>query len=219
MASTTSKMALVVWDKLSDVFAHDTIRQNLLKIDVHDHTVGKGTQISSAGIKDGAITNIKLAAGVGDTAYREVAMGRAYANASNGSTEGPLAPSNPPALPQTGEAGVFYFDPADWGVSAGQTGKLRFTGHVASNSVNPATYFVFSLHPVTSHTNGTLTKGASLGSSGQIALGANAISSTFVVSSIVVPPAGLYVMYCTFGALLPASSTVAFYSRLLIRNG
>lgn len=62
MALITPQMSLRVWDQLGDNYDHTQLADNWSKVDNHDHTTGKGPQIPTAGIKDGAITPNKLAA-------------------------------------------------------------------------------------------------------------------------------------------------------------
>lgn len=52
----TPRMSLKVWNAGSDPYDHEQLADNFLKLDIHDHSQGRGTQIPSAGIVDGAIT-------------------------------------------------------------------------------------------------------------------------------------------------------------------
>jgi hypothetical protein len=61
MSFVTQKMGLRVWDQLSDPYNHSQMADNMAKIDLHDHTPGRGIPIPTEGISDGAITNAKLA--------------------------------------------------------------------------------------------------------------------------------------------------------------
>jgi hypothetical protein len=56
-------MGLAIWNLISDRYNHDQQADNMAKIDFHDHSPGRGIQIGSEGIKDGAITAIKIAPG------------------------------------------------------------------------------------------------------------------------------------------------------------
>lgn len=60
MALTTPKMGLRAWDQPSDAFDHDQLADNMAKLDFHDHSPGRGQQIPTEGIRDGAITSAKL---------------------------------------------------------------------------------------------------------------------------------------------------------------
>jgi hypothetical protein len=62
MSLTTPKMSLHVWDQLNDLYDHVQQANNWAKVDLHDHTPGRGVQIPTEGIFDGAITAAKLAA-------------------------------------------------------------------------------------------------------------------------------------------------------------
>lgn len=62
MAFTTPNMGLKVWNLLSDPYDHDQLAGNWVKLDRHDHGVNGGQQISTAGLADGAVTGVKIAA-------------------------------------------------------------------------------------------------------------------------------------------------------------
>lgn len=63
MALTTPNMSLNVWDQLTDPYDHNQLATNWAKVDQHDHSSGKGAQIPTAGIQDGAVTAAKIAPG------------------------------------------------------------------------------------------------------------------------------------------------------------
>ncbi len=56
-------MGLIIWDLATDDWNWEQMRTNLARIEFHDHAFGRGTQIPTEGIKDGAITAPKLAPG------------------------------------------------------------------------------------------------------------------------------------------------------------
>lgn len=60
MARTSPKIGLTVWTDLTDPYDHDQLADNWLKVDQHDHSEGRGVQVSTNGIFDGAITGEKL---------------------------------------------------------------------------------------------------------------------------------------------------------------
>ena len=64
MAITTSNMGLRVWDQLNDPYDHDQLANNWAKVDLHDHTPGRGIQIPTEGIADGAVTSDKISSSV-----------------------------------------------------------------------------------------------------------------------------------------------------------
>lgn len=61
MPDISTNMGLRVWDQTSDLYDHDQLADNWYKVDLHDHTPGRGKQIPAEGIEDGAITSVKLA--------------------------------------------------------------------------------------------------------------------------------------------------------------
>lgn len=56
-------MGLQIWDQLTDPYDHNQLAGNWDKVDQHDHSSGRGVQIPTGGIADGAITAAKIAAG------------------------------------------------------------------------------------------------------------------------------------------------------------
>lgn len=60
MAFSTPNMSLMAWNNASDPYDHDELSDNFLKLDQHDHSVGKGVQIGTGGIADHAITEDKI---------------------------------------------------------------------------------------------------------------------------------------------------------------
>lgn len=61
MATTTTNMSLQSWDQVGDIYDHAQLAGNWSKVDQHDHTSGKGKQVPTGGIEDGAVTAVKLA--------------------------------------------------------------------------------------------------------------------------------------------------------------
>lgn len=61
MPDISTNMGLRVWDQTSDLYDHDQLADNWYKVDLHDHTPGRGIQIPTEGIEDAAITSDKLA--------------------------------------------------------------------------------------------------------------------------------------------------------------
>ena len=61
MATTLPNMSLRQWNLASDPFSRAELADNFQKLDDHDHTTGKGVQVPSGGIANGAVTNAKLA--------------------------------------------------------------------------------------------------------------------------------------------------------------
>lgn len=124
-------MSLKVWNSEADPYSHEELADNFLKLDQHDHSPGKGTQIPSAGLAPGAVTGDKIAAGTLAT----VNLGEALANAlvptaSVLAYAGTIAPSGfvfCDGAPYDGSVGTIYN--ALWnqlGVSFGGTGQSAF---------------------------------------------------------------------------------------------
>jgi hypothetical protein len=59
MAYVTPRMSLKVWNSSSDPYDHEQLADNLLKLDSHDHTESRGTQIPTGGLADGSVTVAK----------------------------------------------------------------------------------------------------------------------------------------------------------------
>lgn len=53
MARTTINLGLRLWDQLLDDYNNQQLADNFAKIDVHDHSPGRGVQISAAGLAAG----------------------------------------------------------------------------------------------------------------------------------------------------------------------
>lgn len=64
MAISSPNMSLLIWNQGTDQYDHAQLANNWAKVDEHDHTSGKGIQIPTGGIADGAITSPKIASGV-----------------------------------------------------------------------------------------------------------------------------------------------------------
>lgn len=64
---TTPNLGLKVWNLSSDPYNSAQLADNWARVDEHDHTNGKGMQIPTAGIADGAITAPKLASSITTT--------------------------------------------------------------------------------------------------------------------------------------------------------
>lgn len=60
MAVNSPNMGLKVWNLLTDPYDHAQLAENWAKVDQHNHESGKGVQIPTGGIKDGAVTKAKL---------------------------------------------------------------------------------------------------------------------------------------------------------------
>ncbi len=63
MSIVSPSMGLAIWNLPGDLYNHDQQADNMAKIDFHDHAPGRGQQIGTEGLKDGAITAAKIAPG------------------------------------------------------------------------------------------------------------------------------------------------------------
>lgn len=61
MAFNSLKMNLRIWDLDDDPYAHDELAGNWNKVDLHDHSPGKGVLIGTTGIQNAAITGALIA--------------------------------------------------------------------------------------------------------------------------------------------------------------
>lgn len=57
----TLNMGLRAWDAGGDPYDHSQLANNFTAIDQHNHTTGRGVQIPSGGLADGAVTGQKIA--------------------------------------------------------------------------------------------------------------------------------------------------------------
>jgi len=60
---TTPNLGLKVWNLTTDPYDSGQLADNWARVDEHDHTSGKGKQILTGAIADGAVTAAKLATG------------------------------------------------------------------------------------------------------------------------------------------------------------
>lgn len=65
MALTTPKMGLRTWNLPGDPYDHNQLTDNFAKVDYHDHTLGRGVQLTTASIANGAITKALLDPSIG----------------------------------------------------------------------------------------------------------------------------------------------------------
>lgn len=56
----TPRMSLKVWNSSSDPYDHEQLADNFLRLDQHDHTPGRGAQITGASIAEGSITSAHI---------------------------------------------------------------------------------------------------------------------------------------------------------------
>jgi hypothetical protein len=76
MGFVTPRMSLQVWNASSDPYDHEQLADNFLKLDQHDHSQGRGSQIPGAGIQSGAITSDHIYPGsIGEDALAANSVG------------------------------------------------------------------------------------------------------------------------------------------------
>lgn len=63
MSIVSPNMGLAIWNLVDDHYNHDQLADNFAKLDFHDHAPGRGLQIGTEGIQDGAVTAAKMAPG------------------------------------------------------------------------------------------------------------------------------------------------------------
>lgn len=203
MAFTSAKMGLRIWNLLTDLYDHTQLADNWAKLDYHDHSPGKGVQIPTEGIADGAVTGTKLASSIDPTGaystYRPIKFG--IATIGSGVAANTFALSEW-ALAQTifttAPGSVWYFDPADF-VTAGRSNKLRLACSVLVGSATPpAINYTFNIYPVTAIASNVLTASAAVtGSSAVIATPAGNSMNRVYSADFDPPAAGYYIMTVT----------------------
>lgn len=222
MAFTSPKMGLNIWNLLSDPYDHAQLADNFSKLDLHDHTPGRGIQIPTEGIADGAITQPKLAASLNPTliwgTYKNVLRYITPFGAASGPADY-LVPNssaiNPASAPSNAQNVAFYLDPADYAI-LGSTVKLRIRAGIVVNAVAPAVNFTFTLNPIATWggASGAIptvatTSAAVSGSSVSINAPSAASATILAGADFTFPLAGWYV------AQINLSGTTATNSRSL----
>lgn len=210
MAFTSPKMGLSVWNLLTDPYDHAQLADNFSKIDLHDHTPGRGIQIPTEGLADGAVTAAKLASTLDPSLiypiYRNIQFASGVFPASGGATTVLLSTSPPQAVQAVAAAAgakfsAFYLDPADFAVS-GKTTVLRLRQTIITNATAPAVTFTAGLYPIATWGGAAgveptiATIGAVVsGSTAAIASPAASAAATPVVSTeFTFPAAGWYAL-------------------------
>lgn len=236
MALTSPKMGLNIWNLTTDPYDHAQLADNFSKLDFHDHTPGRGVQIPTEGIADGAVTVTKIASTLdpsqGYQTYKQVA--RAYgAQAAPGSGTyvltlghvatgaGAFSAGNSNALLNTHG---LYIDPADYAIS-GRTTVLRVRASVTNNSVAPATTFTFGLYPISAiaggsaaspyiNTLGTVVSGSTVASASPSASAITTVTGTDFTS----PAAGNYALAVNVASSSASNSVVEYSVQLQVRQ-
>jgi hypothetical protein len=227
-------MGLSIWNLLTDPYDHAQLADNFSKIDLHDHTPGRGIQIPTEGITDGAVTAAKLAANLdpslGYATYKDVhwSGGSTAAPAANtfiipwqGTNQNLLAAANTNAYLH---AYSFYFDPADYAVS-GKSTVLRTRAFVANNAVAPAITFTFGLYPISTiggasgsapfiNSLGSVTSGSTVA----IASPSASVITSATGTNFIAPSAGYYVLAVVTSGAAAANSVPQVFSKIQVRQ-
>lgn len=210
MAFTSAKMGLRIWNLLTDLYDHVQLADNWAKVDYHDHSPGKGVQIPTEGLADGAVTGPKLSTAIDPsgayTSYKSLKMGAAQITGSTatgtyGMNESMVSVTPLASVPQA----AWHFDSADF-MATGRSTKLRVkVTLVSSTATAPGVSFTVSLYPVTAVAAGTLTLGAAVTNSGAV-VATPALNSLNTASSIDFDPpaAGFYAL-----GVVPSGTTVS----------
>lgn len=187
MAFTSPKMGLRIWNLLTDLYDHAQLADNWAKVDYHDHSPGKGVQIPTEGLADGAVTSPKLATALDPSAAYTSSkpitrMGGSTTSAQAAGTY-PLSPTfvSPLTVVPVGAQVAVYLDPDLW-AAAGRIVRYTLRGAVITNAVAPTATYSYALFPVA-------TWGGTSGNIPVVAtIGAAVAGST--TANIVAPAAG-----------------------------
>lgn len=183
MAFVTPRLSLKVWNSSSDPYDSQQLADNWIKVDLHDHTPGRGTQIPTEGLADLSVTGIKIldatltnAKFVDGTLTGAKIAPDTVAN-SNLAPDAKVDPlfnarrtlfERVQFIDNSNSAGQFvmqftttrswadsfYLDPADW-PSGTRTARIRVLGGVAANSTASGVFYTLGLAPITSSTGTT----------------------------------------------------------------
>lgn len=228
MAFTTAKMGLRVWNLLTDLYDHAQLADNWAKVDYHDHSPGKGVQIPTDGLADGAVTSAKIATALDPsgafTVFRNIYADTGKFVSSTAAGTYLFDPSSGSGFTiSTGGSGesIFYFEPADYAV-AGRTPMLRLKTNLQTNAVASTSNFTFGLYPVTAVAGGSGTLVATLGTviaGSTVLYTAPAASSMFhgETAEFALPAAGYYALGVVSSATIATNAHVAMQVFLQVR--
>jgi hypothetical protein len=225
MAFTSPKMGLRIWNLLTDLYDHAQLADNWAKVDYHDHSPGKGVQIPTEGLADGAVTGPKLAtaldpSGAYTTWTPVFEQATTLTSGSHGSGIWYLDAYNAVASSAYTGRGLFYIDPADY-VASGRTAKLRLQTMIAVNAVAPAQNITLALASVNGVAGGaglvTLTSTPAIAGATTVYTTPGASAQHHSESDeFDVPSAGYCVMRAELAGALAASSAVGVRMQLQV---
>lgn len=246
MPITTTNMGLTSWTLPNDFFNHTQLSANWSALDAHDHSAGKGVQISSTGLAAGAVgttqlqntsvTNAKLTSPTTGV-YRTLASGSMMTGSGSGGPSNvtylfaqagyPGTSGSPSTVPQLVDGGslITAVQPilipvfaADHLVNA-LTTKLRLRVMTACNSLapSPATFSV-ALAAVTFSGGGVpaIFKGTTVTSMSPTITAGTSVVTTGADVSL--PSDGYYLMATTITGTMPVNSFVGLWFNLQAHN-
>lgn len=185
MAFTTPKMGLRVWNSLNDPYDHEQLADNWAKVDFHDHTPGRGLQIPTEGLFDGAVTPSKLSpTSVPWTTHSH----RLFS--VNGGTGGTLYHGSGAALVTSQAYTGVYLNPDDFALD-GEEASFRIRASAIGSSAFTGGNLSFQLLPSAGISNFMFTGfGAAVGtavipssSTNTVDYSASALSDPFAVTT------------------------------------
>lgn len=199
MAITSTNMGLKRWNVSSDSFSYSELSDNFNLIDAHDHTTGKGVQVPSGGIANGAVTLAKLAANSVDATKILDASVTDAELASPGSGVYRLLHQHP-VLVNALAAGTYTFNSAGGSVvSGGTTASSMSPVRINSTSLAVPNKTTVLRYELTWNTNAT-----AAGQTLTFGLASLASAGTAGQFTVTVTPAGTSLPVAT-----PAASTVS----------
>jgi hypothetical protein len=204
MAFTSAKMGLRIWNLLTDLYDHAQLADNWAKVDYHDHSPGKGVQIPTEGLADGAVTGPKLADTIDPTdsylSSKTFAFRYGVLNPASASGTYHIKPGTMSVAVGSGvESGAMWLDPDNW-AAAGRVVKYRLTGTAITTNLSGMT-FAYALFPIATYGGaGTVGNPVNIASVGAVVpdsttpslVNPAAYSATTVVSEFTAPAAGMY---------------------------
>jgi hypothetical protein len=232
---TTPNLGLKVWNLTTDVFDSAQLADNWARVDEHDHTPGKGEQITAAAIANGAVQSYHLNGAVTATpsdnsvtlaklhsetttdygyafstyktvTYRSAVMLAATVTAAGTYVIGTKENAAEIVAPAgVGHSAIFYLDPASY-TAGSRTTKYRVEVTYVSRGVTTGRTTTFGLYPVTSVATGVITPGVV--TSGSTVAFANPAINTLSQSNsgdFTAPAAGYYF----FGAAVAGGAFTA----------
>lgn len=221
-------MGLRIWNLLTDLYDHSQLADNWAKVDYHDHSPGKGVQIPTDGLADGAVTGPKLATAIDPSgAYESSKPVQRFAasfgpGAAAGTYPMTLNFANATGSPWEALGRAFYLNPADW-VASGRTLRYMIRGAIITNAVAPGNSYAFQLNPVSTWggasgavpTITALSAAVTGSATGAITTPAAGGPSAQVSSEFDAPAAGWYTLSVVLsGASSAANSTIVSHATL-----